>query len=120
MFALLWHIGHGWFAQVNQHSNKRKTTLGRHYLDAAPPMGLNRLHTKINHRFSTNHTLLGDNRHHNNNSSDNTNDKNIFLVVPYTRAPRESFKKTCSNLGIHILFKGSNTHPKEGVIYQNN
>ena len=33
------HTGQRWFSQANQHSNKWKTTLDRHYLDEASPRG---------------------------------------------------------------------------------
>ena len=75
-----------------------KATLGRHYIDAASPLGL-----------STNHTHLANKRHHNSNNNGRTNNKNIFLVVPYTRGLSKSFKNTHNNLEIEVHFKGSNT-----------
>ena len=43
-----------------------------------PPWALNRLHTKINHRFSTNHTHLAENIHNNNNNNGRTNNNKKF------------------------------------------
>ena len=38
------------------------------------------------------------------------NNRNIFLVVPYTRGLSKGFKKTCKhNLGIQVYFRGNNT-----------
>ena len=56
----------------------------------------------------------------------------IFLVVPYSRGIRKSFKNVCDKTGVQVHFKGSNTIKnllvvpkdkdsitnKEGVIYR--
>ena len=51
---------------------------------------------------------VANNRQHNNR--DRTNNKNIFIAVPYTRGLGEKLRKTCSTLiGIWVHFKGNNT-----------
>ena len=101
-----------------------------------PPWALNRLHTKINHKVSTNQAHILDNKKEMNKSNSNNNNKienhNIFLVVPYTKGASESFKKVCRKLEIQVHFKGNSTictplvaskdkettAQKSGVIYQ--
>ena len=39
----------------------------------------------------------------------NTNNHNIYLVVPYTKCLSESFKKVCNKVGVWFHFKGNNT-----------
>ena len=41
--------------------------------------------------------------------NDRTNNKNIFMVVPYMSGPSENFKKTCNSLEIQVHFKGCST-----------
>ena len=72
------------------------------------PHGPNILHARFNHRFSTNQTPLAETRHHHHNRG-KTKNKNIFLVVPFTRGLSKGFKQMCNSLGIQIYFKGSNT-----------
>ena len=45
---------------------------------------------------------------HDNNSNSGSNNKNISIVVPYTKGLSERFKKMCNNLGIQVNFKGNN------------
>ena len=105
--TILWHIGPEWFAQVNQHLNKRRTTLGRHYLDVV--MALNILHNNNNHRFNTNQDQRADNQQHNNNCKT----KNIFLVVAYTRDFMKVSRKHAADMnrfgyvGLYIVMRHS-------------
>ena len=62
--------------------------------------------TKFNHRHYSNQSQKTYNRQHNNDRTDN---KNIFVVVPYTRGLGERLKKACNSLGIQVNSKGSNT-----------
>ena len=41
------------------------------------------------------------------NSTD-SNNKNIYIVVPYIRGISETFKNTCNKAGIQVYFKGHN------------
>ena len=84
-YTILWHITLGWFAQVNQHSNKRSTTLGGHYLDVCIPHG-----PKIDPIlcFNTNPDQGQTTQ------QQQMQTKNIFLLVSYTR----ELKKHVANL----------------------
>ena len=47
----------------------------------------------------------------NNNSgtnNNNNNNNNMSIVVPYIQGLEERFKRTCSNMGIQVHFKGTN------------
>ena len=69
---------------------------------------------------------------HNNNNNSGTNNKNIFIVVPYIQGLGERFKRTCNSKGIQVHFKGTitiktllmapkyrdNKLQKSGVIYK--
>ena len=70
------------------------------------------------------------NRTRNNNTSSNIQKPHI--VIPYYQGISESLKKTCSEYGVQVYFKGGNTiknllmapkyqdaiHNKSGVIYR--
>ena len=68
------------------------------------PGALNNLHTKFHHRPHKDYTHS---RQHNKNSI-TTNNRNLFLVVPYSKGLNKRFSKTCRGLGIEVHFKGSN------------
>ena len=76
-----WHIGQGWSAQVNQHSYRKMNTLDKLYLYVVPPWALNRLHIRFIYRHNTSQSQVANSRQH----KDRTNDKNIFMVVPYIK-----------------------------------
>ena len=53
------------------------------------------------------HTNMDKTQH--NNSSATTNNRIMFLVVPYSKGLSKRFSKTCRSLDIQVHFKGSNT-----------
>ena len=75
-------------------------------------------------------TATNRNRARNNNTSSNIQKPHI--VIPYYQGISESLKKTCSEYGVQVYFKGGNTiknllmapkdqdaiHNKSGVIYR--
>ena len=72
-------------------------------------MTLNNLLKKFDHRHNIN-GIPTDNRDQQNNSNNTgSNNKNISIIVPYTKGLREKLKKTCNSLGIQVHFKGCNT-----------
>ena len=83
--------------------------LEKHCLHATSPWILNRLQIKSNQRQNTNSPQAVNSGQHNNTNNTSSNNKNIFMVIPYTRGLRERFKKTGSTLGIEVHFKGSNS-----------
>ena len=99
-----------------------------------PPWTLNSLQIKFNQRHNTNksHTARNNQLPTINTNNTDSRNKNMFIVVPYTRGLSEKFKKICKSLGIQVHFKGNNTIwtllmapkgkdnmcQKSGVIYQ--
>ena len=75
-------------------------------------------------------TATNRNKTRNNNTSSNIQKPHI--VIPYYQGISESLKKTCSEYGVQVYFKGGNTiksllmapkdqdaiHSKSGVIYR--
>ena len=74
-----------------------------------PQWALNRLHIKINHKFSTNQAYVPDNRQKTNNNNNKTKNHKNFLVVSYTKRLGDSFKKVCSKLGMQVHLRGHST-----------
>ena len=64
---------------------------------------LKRLQNNSNHRHSI---YQAQNNHQNNKSNHN---RNIYMVVQYTKGLRESLKNVCSQVGVQVHFKGDNT-----------
>ena len=71
-----------------------------------PSWALNRLQTKIYHKFSSNQAHTTGSRHPTNN---NSNNPSIFLVIPYTRGFSENFEKVCNKVGVQVHFRVNNT-----------
>ena len=73
-------------------------------------MALNRLQTN-NHRPSVNHAKHTHNNQctNNHNITLTTTNKNIYMVVPYTKGLSKSFKNFCGKVGLQVHFQGDNT-----------
>ena len=63
-------------------------------------MGLNSLHTKINHKHSNPNAQTTTRNKHNYLNNKGSNNKNISIMVPYTKGIGEKLKNTWSSLGI--------------------
>ena len=72
-----------------------------------PPCTLNKLQCKFNQKHNINNGQGFIVHQPNNNNS--SNNKNISIVVPYKQGLGERSKRTCSNKGIQVHFKGTNT-----------
>ena len=81
---------------------------------------LNTLQTNRNYR----HNISQAPNHNSYTTSYNNNNRNIYMVVPYTKGLNESFKNFCGKVGVQIqvLFRGQNTiknllvAPRTGII----
>ena len=74
-----------------------------------PSWTLNKLQTKINHKFSTNQAHVTGIGHQASSNNSKTNNHNTVLVVPYTKGLSESFRKVCNKVDVKVYFRGNNT-----------
>ena len=71
-----------------------------------PPWALISLHTNFNHKH-TKHNTQTTTRDQQNTNNKGSNNKDISIVVAYTKGLREKFKKTCNSMGIEVHSKAT-------------
>ena len=108
MYLTHWHSRHNWSAPIDTCYNRKLNTLGKLYLPAISPHGPAMVYSLIFiHRHSI-HNIHSSDQHTNSNNS-GSNNKNISIIVLYTKGLSKRFKKTCNNFGIQVHLKGNNT-----------
>ena len=76
-----------------------------------PNWALNRLQQQFlhKHNLNNNNTPEEEQTNHNNHDNIRQQNKNTYMVIPYTKGLGEKFKRTCNKQGIQVHFKGTNT-----------
>ena len=107
MFLIHWHSGQKWSALINIHYNKKLNTLGNLCLLAIPPWVLNSLFTKFNHMPNIYNTQTVNSDQYSNSNNSGSNNKNISIIVSYTKGLSERFKKTWNRLAFQCILKAT-------------
>ena len=134
MYSTLQHIGLESSALISLHYNKKATISGKYYQHESSPQALKSLQLKFNHKHNTRDPNTATNGPHSTTTNTDSNNKNIYIVVPYIRGLSEKFRTSATKVGIQVHCKGHNTinilliapkdkdnmYQKRGVIYHYN
>ena len=110
VYLILWLSVQNWSVPTNTCYSRKLNTLGKLYWLAISPHGpstVSSINVTID-TISTIQRLISSDQHITSNNS-GSNNRNISIIVPYTKGHSERFKKTCNSLSIQVHFKGHNT-----------